>query len=362
VNDEDELANVIGHEITHSARRHAGAQQQLAQRGSPLVMPLLRVGKLSAYARDMERDADRRGQHLAAAAGYDPMGMSTFLVSLERGERLLLGHPRVPTFFDTHPSSQERAAANAIRASELRWKRDPALGDTRASHLRRVDGLDLGERPQGGIFQKERFLHPDLDFQVRFPQGWETSNTNRAVGARSPRGDAIVFLTAGLPAGEPRVVAEGFVEENRERYRFTVKDSRPVKIGGRDAWRIQLEVSSPSGLLVAYVAFIPYRDSTWRITGVSPSLVAQKYQGRILNTMRTFRPLTEEQRRSIRATRLRVVTAQPDESLPELSRRTGNVWDSSQTALGNGLMRSHRFKGGELVKIARAEPYTPQTP
>jgi predicted Zn-dependent protease len=362
VNQEDELANVIGHEITHSARRHAAAQQQIVEGGSPLVMPLLRAANIAAYARDMERTADRGGQQLAAAAGYDPMGMSTFLGNLEQGERLMLGHPRVPTFLDTHPGSQERAAVNAVRASELRWERDPALGDTRASYLRRIDGLDLGERPQGGVFRKERFLHPDLDFQIRFPRGWETTNTNRVVGAKSPRGEAIVFLTAGPPANTSKAAAESFIQESKKRYRFTVEASQAIVLGEREAWRLQLTVSSRGGLLDAYVAFIPYREATWRITGVSPVRMSREFRGRILNTMRSFRPLTPEQRDTIRATRLRLVEARAGESLLELNRRTSNVWDSSQAAVGNGLIRDHRFEGGELVKVARSEPYVPKTP
>ena len=53
---------------------------------------------------------------LCAAAGYDPIGMSTFLTSLAMSSRLELGYTRNPTFFDTHPGSEERAAANAVLA------------------------------------------------------------------------------------------------------------------------------------------------------------------------------------------------------------------------------------------------------
>jgi predicted Zn-dependent protease len=362
VNDEDELANVIGHEITHSARRHAAVQQQMARNSSALVMPMLRSAKLATYVRDMERTADRGGQRLAAAAGYNPMGMATFLGSLEQRERLLLGHAQVPTFFDTHPGSGERASVNAIRASHLRWKRDLALGDTRASHLHRIDGLYLGERPQAGIFQGQRFLHSDLDFQLHFPKGWKTSNSNRLVGAKSPRGDAIVFLEAAYPTADPGAAAERFIEENRRRERFGVRESRPVKIGNLDAWRIQLKGSRGMVPVDATMVFIAYRGSTLRITGVSPSIVAEKYRGRILKTMRSFRPLTEEQRNSIRATRLRIVTARPGEDVTELSRRTGSAWDFSQVALANGLVFGHRFEGGEPVKIARNEVYGPDSP
>ena len=109
-NSEDELANVIGHEITHAALRHSAARQDIERGGNPLSMGWVRAANLAAYGRDMERTADREGQKLAAAAGYDPMGMSTFLGNLGQMERLRIGHTRMPSFFDTHPGSRGRAA------------------------------------------------------------------------------------------------------------------------------------------------------------------------------------------------------------------------------------------------------------
>jgi predicted Zn-dependent protease len=357
-NSEDELANVIGHEIVHAARRHSSARQEVERGGNPLSMPWVRAANLAAYGRDMERTADRGGQMLAAAAGYDPMGMSTFLGNLGQMERLRIGHTRMPSFFDTHPGSRGRAAANAARAHEIRWKRDPALGETHLSYLRRIEGLPLGERPEAGVFEGNIFLHPDLDFQLIFPAGWQTSNTNRAVGAGSPRGEAVVFLTADLPEGEPREVAEAFAEKTKEEFHVEVKQSRPIKIGELDAWRMRLE----GGRMVANVTFIPYRGVTWRITGFSRSDVAKRYLPQFLNTARSFRPLTEEQRRSIEMTRLSLVEARAGEDLVALSSRTDNSWDTSRTAVLNGVFANHRYEGGELVKIARVEPYSAKSP
>jgi len=359
-NNEDELACVIGHEITHAAHRHAAAQQALAKRGNPLAMPWNRAARMAAYGRDMERDADRGGQILCAAAGYDPMGMSTFLDNLGQAERLQVGYTRGPSFFDTHPGSQERAAVNAIRASELRWERDPTLGDTRASHLRRIEGLPLGQRPEAGVFQGDRFLHPDLDFQVRFPRGWHTSNSNRAVGAASPRGDAVVFLTADLPAGDVKEVAETWVEKTKENEHITVVESKPIKIGELDAWRMKIHAGGGGGSVTAYVTFVPYGNMTWRITGASPSSRAGDYVGRFSNTTRSFRPLTEEERSSVRAKRLRLAKARPGEDLVELGRRYDNAWKPGNTAVYNAIFPNHRFEGGELVKMAHVEPYVPK--
>jgi predicted Zn-dependent protease len=358
-NSEDELANVIGHEITHAARRHAAMQQALAVAG-PLAMPWVQAARQASYGRDMERDADRGGQFLAAAAGYDPMALSTFLSAMGQLERLRIGHSRLPTFFDTHPGSQERSAVNAARAQEIRWQRDPALGDTRSEYLHHIDGLPLEQRPEAGIFDGDRFLHPDLDFQIRFPNGWSTSNTAQAVGALSPRGDAMVYVTADQPAGDPKQLAEAFVVKTGREIPVEVVAAGPVKIGQIDAWRIELTGRGRGGSLSAVVTFLPYRGATWRITGLAPSVVAPQYTGRMLNTARSFRPLTDAEQSEIRASQLRLVTALPGEDLQALARRTGNDWDPTQTAVYNGIFTTHRFAGSELVKVARVVPYKPR--
>ncbi len=358
-NDEDELACVIGHEITHAARRHAAAQQALASRQPPLSMPVARIAKLSAYSREMERDADEGGQILCAAAGYDPMGMSTFLTSLGQAERLTRGFSRAPTFFDTHPGAVERAAANAVRAHEIRWRRDPALGDTRLSLLRHIDGLAVGQRPEAGLFVGDRFLHPALGFTLRFPSGWSQSNTNRAVGARAPRGDAIIYLTADSPVGEPAKIAEAWLAREQEQTRLDVRESGPVKVSGMDAWRVEASARGASGAIRAEFTFIPFRDATWRFTGASPAAVATRYQGTMRSTVRSFRPLSDAERHALFATRLRVVEARRGESLSALGQRSDNVWSVQDTAVYNAIFVDHRFDGGERIKIARREPYVP---
>jgi predicted Zn-dependent protease len=355
-NNEDELACVVGHEITHAARRHAARQQALAKSG-PFAMPGARAANMAAYSRDMEREADRGGQILAAAAGYNPMGMSTFLSSLDKMERLRIGHVRQHSFMDTHPGSGERAAANAARTHELRWQRDPTRGDPSTSYLRQIDGLPLGPRPEAGVFDGDRFLHPDLDFQVRFPQGWHTSNTNQAVGAFAPSRDAMIYLMADLPPGDPQEVAAMFLAKLSREQQVEVLEAQPIKIGQIDGWRVRLSGGGSRGRLIASVTFVPYRGMTWRITAVSSSHAAQRYAGRMANTARSFRPLTAEERKKIHGLRLHLVTARAGEDLTTLSRRSDNAWDPGTTAVFNGVFTNHRFEGGELVKVAHVVPY-----
>jgi predicted Zn-dependent protease len=358
-NDEDELACVIGHEIVHAARRHAAARQALVKRQFPLAMPQVRFGTVAAYSREMEREADEGGQILCAAAGYDPMAMSTFLTSLGSAERLTRGYSRGPSFFDTHPGTVERAASNAVRSREIRWKRDPALGDPRVALLHHTDGLAVGQRPEAGMFEGDRFLHPVLGFSLSFPSGWTQSNSSRAVGATAPRGDAIVYLAADAPPGEPEQIAKAWVARAQEQTRLEVTNASPLRIAGIDAWRIEASAPGASGTVFASITFIPFHNATYRITGAAPSNMAARYQGAMRNTARSFRAISADELRTLQVTRLRIAEARAGETLAAIGVRTGNAWSLQALAVYNGVFVDHRFEGGELVKILKSEPYQP---
>ena len=72
---------------------------------------------------------------------------------------------------------------------------------------------------------------------------------------------------------------------------------------------------------------------------------------------RSFRPLSRELLAGIEENRLRIVEARPGESLPELSARTGNAWPLQHTAVMNDLFATDSLAGGQLVKVAIAQPY-----
>lgn len=350
-NDEDELACVLGHEIVHAARRHTARRQAYAATIPGLTLPRSRAQALAAYGRDMEREADELGQRLCAAAGYDPMGMSTFMRRLDQRERLLTGAPRAPTFFDTHPGTRERASSNAIRSRELRWTRDPALGDTRERLLDHIEGMVIGDRPETGLFLDELFVHPGLGFEIRFPSGWSVQNSNRVVGASSPRRDAAVFLEADMPEGDLVTLADGFVEELSQDLRVSVKERKRLRLGDIDAVRYGMTGSTGGLSLDASVTFFPFAGGTWKIIGVNPSAAGDRYVPLYLLTTRSFGPIRPGRLDALRTNRLRIALARRGEDLRALGERTGNAWTPAETALANGHLGNEIFEGGEWTKI-----------
>jgi len=356
-NSEDELANVLAHEITHAAARHAAARQVVAGGVNPFAMAFTNPAYLAAYSRDQEREADRGGQQLAAAAGYDPAGMNTFLASLANVEKLLAGASRLPGYFDTHPPTSERAAGAATRAQHMGWTRQPGVTRDRDAYLRRLGGLVVGENPAEGVFEKGRFLHPDLGFMLRIPDGWRFVNSPAAVGAVSPDGRGRVVLELAGEGEDPAVFADEFVAQQAAQVQAQIESRRALTLGGLPAVEIRGTAPGPTGPVVGKITWIGSRGHVYRLGNLAQGIGAERALVRGDVFTRSFRPLAPEDRAGIRVRRLRLATAHAGESLADFSRRTGNDWDAQRTAIANGLFASARLAEGQLLKIALLEDY-----
>ena len=360
-NSEDDLANVIGHEIVHAALRHASARQSVVS-SIPGLFRFSAAGMIASYSRDQEREADREGQLLAGRAGYDPGGLATFLKVLDYTERLRFGSSRLPGFFDTHPTTQERTAEATARGRAISWEARPPLAGDAAGYLARIDGLAVGTRASEGVFQNDRFLHSELDIALRFPEGWETRNTRQAVGAVSPRRDAQVFLEVQGKGEDPIAAAEAYLASDEATGLGLDAPPQPIRLGAIDAARGIGGAQTPAGPVRVHITWIAYQGTIYRLVGLAASPTSGRYAGVFRSVARSFRPLTARERESIRETRLRIVPAREGETLREISDRTGNRWNVQETAVMNDLFADAPLHEAQLVKVAVSERYEGEPP
>ncbi len=370
VGSEDELAGVLGHEITHAAERHAAARMEISKRINPLVIGWMRAAQIAAYGRDQERDADRGGQILCAKAGYDPGGIATFLRKLDALERYEIGWSRLPFFLATHPTSPERSAIASDRAASLEWTREPGIAENRPfGYLSVVDGLVLGDDPAGGLFDGANFVHPEMRFSLRFPEGWETMNTQQAVAAVSPDGDAQATLELGGPGEDPDKVVDEFLEKEAENLRVRIGNRRKITLGklpavrleGRGTEQVMTQVGPQNIAVYMQMTFVAYDDVVYRLSLTSIASSAQKYRGRATAFAMSFRPLDEAAAHSLEVTRLRIARALEHETLQALSERTRNDLELGYTGVLNAIFASTELARGAPIKIGIAEPYLPQS-
>ena len=361
VESEDELAGVIGHEITHAAERHSAARIDYSRRLNPFSIGYLRAGAIAAYSREQESDADRGGQIMAAKAGYDPAGIARFLRKLDASERYEVGWSRLPNFLATHPTSPKRAALASDRAAGISWERQAGVAENFSlAYYSVIDGLILGDNPSGGLFEEGRFIHPELGFSIRFPKGWTTMNGQSAVAAISPSRDAQATLTVEGSGTDIAKVVDQFIKNEVDGVRVRIRERRRVQLGDLPA--IRIEGSATTGLvgLAHQMTFVAHQGLVYRLSVVSYASSAAKYRGRGRAFAHSFRPLDQVGKHSLQVTRLRIARSLANETLQALCERTNNVLDVAFTGVMNDLYASTTLEKGTLVKIGLAEPFIPE--
>lgn len=131
---DDELAAVIGHEISHALREHGRERmsQAYVQQFGLQALASMVTGSAGAVlaqgagmgsqlffslpnGREQEREADKMGLELAARAGYNPDAAVTLWQKMEAMNK---GAP--PEFFSTHPASANRIADLKALAPKVR--------------------------------------------------------------------------------------------------------------------------------------------------------------------------------------------------------------------------------------------------
>jgi predicted Zn-dependent protease len=377
-NSEDELAGVLGHEIAHVAARHSVRTVNVAVATSPIriatgiaglatsiVAP--RLGKgiagigdtasdliLAPHSRSQEREADDVGEDLAARAGYDPQGLPAILKTLEREEALRRGGPPRQSFFDTHPATPERVRDTQSRAAKV--ERGPAspVARTPAEFLTRLDGLLIGPDPAEGTFVESRFLQPELGFTLRFPAGWRTRNTPRAVIGHTSDQEAVLLLTVAGKGEDPMVAARATEKEAGVRL---LERAQAVEINGLKAVRSVVAVKTSRGPTTLDLTWVAHGGAIYQLVGISPTPRFSAYGPLFEETAKSFRPMVPADRAQIREARLRIVRARAGESLADLAWRTGSVWKAEEIAVANGLPEDARLTAGQPVKVPILEPY-----
>jgi predicted Zn-dependent protease len=356
---EAELASVLGHESGHVAARHSVQQmsrQQVAAIGlgigSVLSPAIARYGQVAGvglglmflkYGRDDETQSDKLGFRYALAAGYDTRQMINVFQMLQRTGQLG-GVGRLPEWQSTHPDPGNRVATvQALVAASPQNLAGLNVGG--AEFLRQIDGMVYGVNPRAGFFRGSLFLHPDLKFVFRFPEGWKTQNAADAVAAMSPDETALIELRGaqGSAAEAARVF---FGQEGMT----TGRQSRGT-IHGNPV--VSAEFTAPDGQggsVRGIAAFVEYGAATWRTLTYTTAVRYEAWKPAFQQSINSFDRLTDPVALAVQPMRLRIESVPRAMTLSQFQAQLPSSISLAELAIINGVPESVQLHAGQSIK------------
>ncbi len=323
MNNEAQLAVVLGHEIGHVAGRHASkqaAKQQIMQGvliggaiagqaalGGDVAENVLGVGGTAAqllslnYSRDNERESDRLGVEYAVKAGYDAADGAEFFTSLKRKSEQ--SGQSLPTWQSSHPDPGARE--NTVRKLAAEWDQK-VEGDQNArnqdTYYDMIEGLVLGENPRQGYTEDDMFYHPELKFKFPTPAGWQIQNETSQVALIGPNQEAYVVFRISTES-TPEAAATAFTSQKG----LTVIERREETVNGNDARRVLAQAQTQQGQELRILAyFIRYDGNVYQFQGLTTASNYPTHRSTFLETMTGFDALQDQDKLNVQPTRLNI--------------------------------------------------------
>ncbi|MEN6541187.1 M48 family metalloprotease [Parvibaculum sp.] len=365
VDDEAELAGVIGHEIGHVIARH-GAQRQTAALGASVVGAVLGAvvgssavgqaaglggqGLLADYSRDQEYEADALGVRYLAQAGYDPQAEADFLEAMageqalndriqhrkrdQRSSDWLASHPATP---DRVKAAREHAGETGVAAGAGERNRDALFTA--------VDGLIYGDAPEQGMVRGRRFVHPGLRIGFTAPPNYVLTNAMKAVIAQGPDETIVKF---DMAKKGPAVEIGTYMSSEWASGVDLSKIDRYTLNGMKAA-----EAKARSGKYnVRLVAVEAAPDTVYRFLMGVPPAAGTRQDGALRELVQSFHRLSEAEVLAAKPLRLRIVTVALNETAETLGTRMAlSDFRTERFRALNGLRAGGEPRPGAKVKI-----------
>ena len=370
MNNEAELAGVLGHEVGHVAARHSKQRQKAATRNSILGVLGQVLGSAvgggfgniiaqgssfgaqaltASFSRAQETQADNLGIQYMRGAGYDPRALSTVLQSLANqtalDARLMgTGGNRVPEWASTHPDPASRVRAALVRAGPT------ATGITnRDTFLSRIDGIMYGDDPKQGVVEGSRFTHPELRLTFQAPNGFYLMNSARAVtiGGGSGKGEFSTAAYNGDLEGYVRSVFGRLGSQNQAQIPISQLERTTVN-GIPAAYGFARVASGSSQVDVVVFAYEFSNGQAYHFTTLSP--VGQS--GAFDPMFRSMRRIGASEAAAIKPRRIAVVTARASDTVRSLAGRMAYPdYQLERFLVLNGLTANSTLSAGQKLKL-----------
>jgi predicted Zn-dependent protease len=377
MDDEAELASVLGHEVGHIAARHSEQRQANSTRNTLLgALGQVLVGAVAGnsglgqllqqgigtgtqaltaqFSQKQEFQADDLGISYMAAAGYDTSASATLLASLGAATALEArasgrnDERSTPSWARTHPLSAERVRRSAQRAQATGGAGRGVRN--RDQFLAQVDGVLVDDDPRQGVIEGRDFLHPDLRIGFTVPQGYGIQNGSRAVSISGSNGQA-QFSTGQFNGNLATYIGQVFQSvAGQQAGQLQIPQPRSTTINGIPAAYTTASARTQQGVVdVTVVAYQWDSNTAYHFvmltrggSGVGP----------FSPMIGSLRRLTSNEAAAIRPRVLDVVTVRAGDTVQSLAARMAyNDLKLERFLTLNSLEANSTLRPGDKVKL-----------
>ena len=373
MNDEAELAFVVGHEVGHVAANHAQARQAATQRnawggllgailgsfigggfGSAIGQVLQTQSQLRtlSFSRQQEYDADRLGISYLARAGYDPAASTSMLAALGRSTALearVQGRDNrsTPEWASPHPLS-----GNRVRQASGMAQQTGRAGQgirNRDVFLNQLNGSVVDDDPAQGIIDGRTFTHPDLRLQFTVPTGYLMQNGTDAVSIEGSAGKA-QFSTARFNGDLDSYTNSVLQSLTGGRVQLQLLGRNRTSINGIPASYVVARANTSSGTVD--VSVFAYAFSPNQAFHFITLTQGGQGVGQFTSMVNSLRRISAAEAASIRPRVINVVAVRPGDTIQSLaSRMAYRDFQVERFVSLNGLSAGSRLVPGQRVKL-----------
>ena len=367
LDDEAELAGVLGHEIGHVTARHSAQQYTKATSAGigvtllsifvPEAQPLQGVAETALgllflkHGRDDELEADRLGVRYTASTGWNPAGVAGMLQTLARLDEASGTRRGIPNWLSTHPAPADRVEELKTVIAQAQPATPVGTSGTvdEAEFLRRIDGIVFGDSPSQGIIRGNVFLHPELRLSITFPQGWELQNSPSHVLAKAPdRDDFMLLQLVPNAAGSIEQIARGSMANAG----FRQINGERAQVNGLDAYVGTYQGQMQGlGSIVTLAAHIVHNRNVYLFAGLAPPNAFESVQREFALSIRSFRELSGQEAANIKPNRVDLYAVRAGDTWQSIAERNGGIVKPSTLAIMNDSDPGQQPRPGERIKV-----------